>query len=90
MPTKNASRPKKYFSRYKTPLTDIPHLVEAQLVSFSQLMDSGFENLLKEFSPITDYAGKKLKPILKISKIKKWKLFWLIVQIFWHVTIKFV
>ncbi len=61
MLTKNASRPQKFFSRYKTPLTDIPHLVEAQLTSFSQLMANGFENLLKEFSPITDYAGKKFE-----------------------------
>jgi DNA-directed RNA polymerase subunit beta len=54
-------RPKKYFSRYKAPLTETPHLVEAQLTSFGQLLDTGFENLLKEFSPITDYAGKKFE-----------------------------
>lgn len=54
-------RPKKYFSRYKAPLAETPHLVEAQLTSFGQLLDTGFENLLKEFSPITDYAGKKFE-----------------------------
>jgi len=68
MPTKNASRPKKFFSRYKAPLAETPHLVEAQLTSFSQLMESGFENLLKEFSPITDYAGKKFE--LSIGNIE--------------------
>ncbi len=61
-------RPKKYFSRYKQPLTDIPHLVESQLASFAQFMESGFENLLKEFSPITDYSGKKFE--LSISNIE--------------------
>jgi DNA-directed RNA polymerase beta subunit len=60
MPITTTSRPKKYFSRYKVPLTETPHLVEAQLTSFSQLMESGFENLLKEFSPIKDYAGKEI------------------------------
>jgi DNA-directed RNA polymerase subunit beta len=68
MPITTTSRPKKYFSRYKVPLTETPHLVEAQLTSFSQLMESGFENLLKEFSPITDYAGKKFE--LSIGNIE--------------------
>ena len=59
MPT--ASRPKKFFSKYKAPLTEMPHLVEAQLASFAWLLQHGFSNLLKEFSPITDYAGKKFE-----------------------------
>ena len=61
-------RPKKYFARYKTPLTETPHLVESQLSSFSQFMESGFENLLREFSPITDYSGKKFE--LSMSSIE--------------------
>ncbi|MFA6295189.1 MAG: DNA-directed RNA polymerase subunit beta [Candidatus Paceibacterota bacterium] len=61
MPTSITSRPKKYFSRYQTPLTEMPHLVESQLTSFAWLMEHGFSNLLKEFSPITDYAGKKFE-----------------------------
>ena len=52
-------RPKKYFSRYREPLTEMPHLVESQLVSFADLIDRGLPALLKEFSPISDYAGKK-------------------------------
>ena len=56
-----AMRPKKYFSRYQTPLTEMPHLVESQLTSFAWLMEHGFSNLLKEFSPISDYAGKKFE-----------------------------
>lgn len=57
--TKTASRPKKYFSRYQTPLAPMPQLVESQLTSFTWLLEHGFSNLLKEFSPISDYAGKK-------------------------------
>ena len=55
------TRPKKYFSRYQTPLTEMPNLVESQLTSFTMLLESGFENLLKEFSPIKDYAEKKFE-----------------------------
>ncbi len=61
MTTANTSRPKKYFSRYQTPLTEMPHLVESQLTSFAALMEHGFPNLLKEFSPIKDYAEKKFE-----------------------------
>jgi DNA-directed RNA polymerase subunit beta len=61
MPTTSTFRPKKYFSRYQPPLTEMPHLVESQLVSFQSLLDHGFSNLLKEFSPIKDYAEKKFE-----------------------------
>ena len=61
MPAKTSSRPKKYFSRYQTPLTDMPPLVESQTTSFASLLDHGFSNLLKEFSPIKDYAEKKFE-----------------------------
>ncbi len=61
MPISTTSRPKKYFSRYQPPLTEMPHLVESQLVSFASLLDHGFSNLLKEFSPIKDYAEKKFE-----------------------------
>ena len=56
-----ALRPKKYFSRYQAPLAEIPNLVEAQLASFTELMDKGIAALLKEFSPIKDYAEKKFE-----------------------------
>ena len=60
MPTQTSVvRPKKHFSRYREPLTEMPNLVESQLVSFGDLLENGIPNLLKEFSPITDYAGKK-------------------------------
>jgi DNA-directed RNA polymerase subunit beta len=61
MPTTSTIRPKKYFSRYQPPLTEMPHLVESQINSFKALMEAGFSNLLKEFSPIKDYAEKKFE-----------------------------
>jgi len=61
MPASTTSRPKKYFSRYQSPLTEMPHFIESQLTSFAWLMEHGFSNLLKEFSPIKDYAEKKFE-----------------------------
>jgi DNA-directed RNA polymerase subunit beta len=61
MPTTSTARPKKYFSRYQPPLTEMPHLVESQLTSFEALIKTGFSNLLDEFSPIKDYAEKKFE-----------------------------
>jgi DNA-directed RNA polymerase subunit beta len=57
----HAPRPKKYFSRYQAPLADMPNLVEAQAASFKQLLGENIPNLLKEFSPIKDYAEKKFE-----------------------------
>lgn len=59
MTTATSIRPKKYFSRYQAPLAEIPNLVESQIVSFAELLERGISNLLAEFSPISDYAGKK-------------------------------
>src|ERR1035437_5036124 len=59
--TSATNRPKRYFSRYKVPLTEMPHLVESQLTSFADLMERGLPALLKEFSPIKDYAEKKFE-----------------------------
>ena len=52
---------KKYFSRFKEPLTVMPNLVESQTTSFKWLVENGIEEVLKEFSPISDYAGKKFE-----------------------------
>ncbi|MEI6397068.1 MAG: DNA-directed RNA polymerase subunit beta [Candidatus Taylorbacteria bacterium] len=61
-------RPKKYFAKYHEPLVGMPNLVEAQLNSFSWLIEHGVTNLLKEFSPIKDYAEKKFE--LSFSKME--------------------
>jgi len=58
---KNASRPKKYFSRYKKPLVEFPNLIEAQQKSFKWLVETGIGEVFKEFSPIVDYSGKKFQ-----------------------------
>ncbi len=52
---------KKYFSRFKAPLTEMPNLVESQVRSFEVLIEQGIAEVLKEFSPISDYAGKKFE-----------------------------
>lgn len=56
-----AYRPKKYFSRFKEPLTNLPNLVESQTTSFKWLLDKGLKELFDEFSPIKDYAEKKFE-----------------------------
>src|SRR5512133_1229632 len=58
---KELSRPKKYFSRYKKPLIEFPNLIEAQVKSFTWLMETGVKEIFKEFSPISDYSGKKFE-----------------------------
>ncbi len=52
---------KKYFSRYKKPLTPMPNLVESQFASFNWLVENGIGEVLKEFSPIKDYGEKKFE-----------------------------
>ncbi len=52
---------KKYFSRYKRPLVEFPNLIEAQTKSFKWLVEDGLKEVFKEFSPISDYSGKKFE-----------------------------
>ena len=52
-------REKKYFASYQKPLTHFPNLVEAQMDSYKTLLESGFAEIFKEFSPIKDYSDKK-------------------------------
>jgi DNA-directed RNA polymerase subunit beta len=58
---KKDKRPKKYFSRYKKPLIEFPNLIESQVKSFKWLIEEGIKEVLKEFSPIQDYSGKKFQ-----------------------------
>ncbi len=58
---KTKTVPKKYFSKYKKPLIEFPNLIESQLVSFKWLIEVGIKEVLKEFSPILDYSGKKFE-----------------------------
>jgi len=50
---------KKRFGAYKEPLHEIPNLVQPQLESFSLFLKEGLSEMFKEFSPISDYSGKK-------------------------------
>ncbi|MDP3725800.1 MAG: DNA-directed RNA polymerase subunit beta [bacterium] len=50
---------KKYFSKYKKPILTPPNLIEPQLLSYKKLVTDDLKSLFKEFSPISDYSGKK-------------------------------
>lgn len=56
-----AFRKKKYFSKYKKPLVEFPHLIENQISSYEWLVQEGLKEVFKEFSPITDYSAKKFE-----------------------------
>ncbi len=62
---------KKTFGRYKTPLTEMPNLVQHQTDSFEKFLSKGMGDLLKEFSPISDYAEKKFDLSFDDIKITK-------------------
>jgi len=66
MPTQ--IRPKKYFSRYEKPLAPIPNLVESQMLSYTDFLEKSLPGILKEFSPIKDYAEKKFE--LTLGKVE--------------------
>ncbi|OHA21736.1 MAG: DNA-directed RNA polymerase subunit beta [Candidatus Taylorbacteria bacterium RIFCSPHIGHO2_01_FULL_51_15] len=53
--------PKKYFGRFRKPLTALPNFVEAQTTSFHWLLKEGLKEIFKEFSPIKDYSSKKFE-----------------------------
>ncbi|MAF59458.1 MAG: DNA-directed RNA polymerase subunit beta [Candidatus Pacebacteria bacterium] len=49
----------KQFGRFKEPLAPMPHFIKAQTDSFELLLKEGIGEIFKEFSPISDYSGKK-------------------------------
>ncbi len=55
------SLPQKTFSKYRKPLTEIPNLIENHVNSYNAFLKKGFGDILKEFTPIEDYSGKKFK-----------------------------
>jgi DNA-directed RNA polymerase subunit beta len=62
---------KKHFSKFKEPLAKLPDLVESQMVSFDWLIKEGIEEVLKEFSPISDYSGKKFELYFEKFKLEE-------------------
>ncbi len=59
--SRTVRREKKYFAKYQEPLVPFPNLLETQLASFRWLVETGIKDVLKEFSPISDYSGKKFE-----------------------------
>ncbi len=57
--TAHTAWPKKYFGRFKKPLTKTPNFVEPQLDSFTWLVEKGLKEVFQEFSSIKDYSEKK-------------------------------
>ena len=58
---KVGAREKKYFKNYKKPLLELPDWFEGQVKSFKWLLTDGIREVLKEFTPISDYSGKKFE-----------------------------
>ncbi|HEV2601900.1 MAG TPA: DNA-directed RNA polymerase subunit beta, partial [Candidatus Babeliales bacterium] len=54
-------REKKFFGKFKKPLTEMPNLVEAQIASYKQLLETNLGEVFREFSSIKDYSGKKFE-----------------------------
>ncbi len=54
-------RPKKFFGRFKKPLTATPNFAEPQTASFKWLIETGLKEVFDEFSSIKDYSGKKFQ-----------------------------
>ncbi|MBL4644366.1 MAG: DNA-directed RNA polymerase subunit beta, partial [Candidatus Pacebacteria bacterium] len=49
-------------------MTETPNLVREQLNSYKKLLEEGVKSVFEEFSPISDYSGKKFD--LDISSFK--------------------
>ncbi|MFO0743645.1 MAG: DNA-directed RNA polymerase subunit beta [Candidatus Paceibacterota bacterium] len=60
-----ASLPKKTFSKFRQPFTDLPNLVENQIASFKKLVEEDLDLILKELNPIKDYTEKKFELEIK-------------------------
>ncbi|MBC8465040.1 MAG: DNA-directed RNA polymerase subunit beta [Parcubacteria group bacterium] len=64
----------KYFSRFKKPLTKMPNLMENQLASFEWFVKDGIKEIFDEFSPISDYSGKKFELTFESIELDKPKM----------------
>jgi DNA-directed RNA polymerase subunit beta len=54
-------REKKYFGRFREPLTETPNLVVSQVSSFKWLIEEGLKEVFQEFSSIRDFSEKKFQ-----------------------------
>jgi len=53
--------PKRYFGRFRKPLTEVPNLVTPQIESFNWLIEKGLKEVFQEFSSIKDFSEKKFE-----------------------------
>jgi len=53
--------PKKYFTKFKKPLVDLPNLIEFQKDSFKWFREKGLKELFEDISPIKDFTEKELE-----------------------------
>ncbi|MDB5194008.1 MAG: DNA-directed polymerase subunit beta, DNA-directed polymerase subunit beta [Parcubacteria group bacterium] len=58
---KGQKREKKFFGRFREPLTEMPDLVVAQVDSFKWLIEQGLREVFQEFSSIKDFSERKFQ-----------------------------
>lgn len=58
---KSIKREKKYFGRFREPLTTTPNLVISQVESFQWLIETGLKEVFEEFSSIKDFSERKFQ-----------------------------
>lgn len=59
--SKRQVKQKKYFSKYKESLSEIPNLAKDQIESYNWLIEHGIKEVFDEFATINDFSGKKFK-----------------------------
>src|SRR3990167_132820 len=52
---------KKYFGRFRKPLSQIPNLVVSQVESFKWLIEKGLKEVFDEFSSVKDFSERKFQ-----------------------------
>src|ERR1035437_4669084 len=58
---KTALREKKFFGKFREPLTEMPNLVISQVDSFKWLIEKGLKEVFEEFSSIKDFSERKFQ-----------------------------
>ena len=56
-----ALREKKFFGKFREPLTEMPNLVVSQVDSFKWLIEKGLKEVFEEFSSIKDFSERKFQ-----------------------------
>lgn len=63
--------PKRTLATFDTSRIELPNLIEPQFESYTWLVEQGIKEVLKEFSPITDYSEKKFELVFKKYELGK-------------------